>query len=58
MVGNRLDRDIRGANALGLFSVRMRLTDRYPATPSGVLDEPRRTVSSHAELGELLRTLG
>jgi HAD superfamily hydrolase (TIGR01549 family) len=58
MVGNRLERDVRGANAIGLISVWMRLTDRYPAMPSGVAEEPQYSVASHAELGELLHTLG
>ena len=30
MVGNRLKRDVRGANGLGLISVLMRHNDRYP----------------------------
>ena len=58
MVGNRVERDVRGANALGLISVLMRHNDRYPATPSGAEEEPQYTVRSLAELGELLRTLG
>jgi putative hydrolase of the HAD superfamily len=58
MVGNRRERDVRGANSLGLISVLMRHNDRYPAIPSGVHDEPQHTVGSLAELGELLRTLG
>ncbi|HEX7473036.1 MAG TPA: HAD family hydrolase [Candidatus Limnocylindrales bacterium] len=58
MVGNRLDRDVRGANALGLISVWMRLTDPHPADPVGDGDRPRHTVTSHAELRELLRALG
>ena len=58
MVGNRLDRDVRGANGLGLISVWIRQTDRYPAHPAGDGDRPRHTVTSHAELRELLRALG
>jgi putative hydrolase of the HAD superfamily len=58
MVGNRLERDVRGANALGLISVLMGHNDRYPATPSGVEDEPRYTVASLPELAELLKALG
>lgn len=58
MVGNRLDRDVRGANALGLITVWMRLTDRHATVPAGDWDRPRHTVASHAELRELLRALG
>jgi FMN phosphatase YigB (HAD superfamily) len=58
MVGNRLKRDIRGANGLGLISVWMHHNDRYEATPADDAERPRHTVRSHAELAALLRDLG
>ena len=58
MVGNRLDRDVRGANELGLVSVWMRLTERYPGTSPDERDRPDHTAASHAELREILRGLG
>ncbi len=58
MVGNRLKRDIRGANGLGLVSVWMHHNDRYETAPADDLERPRHTVRSHAELGALLRELG
>jgi beta-phosphoglucomutase-like phosphatase (HAD superfamily) len=58
MVGNRLTRDVRGANGLGLISVWMHQNDRYETTPAEEAERPRHAVRSHAELGELLRTLG
>jgi FMN phosphatase YigB (HAD superfamily) len=58
MVGDRLDRDVRGANQLGLTSVWMRLTDRYPDAVVEDRDRPDHTVASYAELRELLQDLG
>ena len=58
MVGNRLDRDVRGANGLGLISVWMRLTQRYPGASTDERDVPDHTTASHAELRALLRPLG
>ena len=58
MVGNRLDRDIRGANALGIVSVLVRHNDRYPAAASDPRDEPTHTIGAIADLEALLRRLG
>jgi phosphoglycolate phosphatase-like HAD superfamily hydrolase len=58
MVGNRLDRDVRGANGLGLISVWMRLTERYPGASSDERDVPDHATHSHAELRTLLERLG
>jgi putative hydrolase of the HAD superfamily len=58
MVGNRLERDVHGANELGLVSVWMRLNDRYQGRSDGARTHPSHTVRSHAELGALLRDLG
>jgi HAD superfamily hydrolase (TIGR01549 family) len=57
MVGNRLDRDIRGANDLGLVSVLVHQNDRYPAHSSDPRDAPTHTISAIAELEGLLRSL-
>ncbi len=46
MVGNRLDRDVRGANALGLLSIHFCWNERYPRTD----DKPTCTVGSSKEL--------
>jgi HAD superfamily hydrolase (TIGR01549 family) len=57
MVGNNLERDIAGANRLGLISVFFHLNDRrrtHPLTPDEV---PRYTVTSAAELRELIARL-
>jgi putative hydrolase of the HAD superfamily len=58
MVGNRLDRDIRGANALGIVSVLVRHNDRYPAESSDPGDQPTHTIAAISELETLLRRLG
>jgi putative hydrolase of the HAD superfamily len=58
MVGNRLDRDVRGANDLGLVSVLVRNNDRYPGEPSVPRDEPTHTIGAIAELEALLHRLG
>ncbi len=58
MIGNRLTRDIRGANGAGMISVWMRHVDRYETTPAEDAERPRYTVRSHAELATLLRDLG
>jgi FMN phosphatase YigB (HAD superfamily) len=58
MVGNRLDRDIRGANALGIVSVLVRQNGRYPAAASDPRDEPTHTIGPIADLEALLRRLG
>ena len=58
MVGNRLDRDVRGANALGIVSVLVRNNDRYPGESPDPRDEPTYTIGAIAELEGLLRRLG
>ena len=58
MVGNRLDRDIRGANALGIVSVLVRNNERYPGRPSDPRDEPTHTIGPIAELEAVLGRLG
>lgn len=58
MVGNRLDRDIRGANALGLVSVLVRHNDRYPVTASDPRDQSTHIIAAIADLEGLLRSIG
>jgi putative hydrolase of the HAD superfamily len=58
MVGNRLDRDVRGANDLGIVSVLVRNNDRYPAEASDPRDAPTHTIGAIAELEALLHRLG
>jgi FMN phosphatase YigB (HAD superfamily) len=58
MVGNRPDRDIRGANELGIVSVLVRQTDRHPGPTSDPRERPAHTIGSIAELEDLLRRLG
>ena len=57
MVGNRLDRDVRGANALGIISIWFHWNDRYATTTRDELEQPRYTVETAAELGRLLEEL-
>ncbi|MDP9482599.1 MAG: HAD family hydrolase [Chloroflexota bacterium] len=58
MVGNRLDRDVRGANELGLVSVLVRNNERYPGEPSDPREEPSHTIGPIAELAAVLNRLG
>lgn len=55
MVGNRLDRDVRGANQLGLISVWLDWAPRYGKKPADEAEVPRYTI--HQPL-ELLPVLG
>ncbi|MGG6311969.1 HAD family hydrolase [Paenibacillus macerans] len=57
MVGNNLSRDIKGANALGITSVFIKWTPRYPHTPAGPDEEPDYTISEPLELVELAERL-
>ena len=53
IVGNRLDRDVRGANQVGLVSVWFHWNDRYLPDPD-VEDKPTYEVSNAQELLELI----
>lgn len=57
MVGNNLERDIRGANELGLPSIWLAWNERYSLTPATPGDQPRYQVGDAAELGTLLAAL-
>ncbi|APX33542.1 hydrolase [Brachybacterium sp. P6-10-X1] len=57
MVGNNLARDIAGANRMGIRSIHLAWTDRYPKTPADPDEIPDHTISTPAELLPLLRGL-
>jgi HAD superfamily hydrolase (TIGR01549 family) len=54
MVGNNLERDIAGANRLGLISVFLHWTERRRTAPLAPDEQPRYTVHSIAELEALI----
>ncbi|MFN2273021.1 MAG: HAD family hydrolase [Anaerolineae bacterium] len=54
MVGNNLERDIVGANRLGLISIFFHWNDRRRSQPLTAEEEPRYTVSSIRELVSLV----
>lgn len=57
MVGNNLSRDIKGANALGITSVFLSWTTRYPHTPADESEHPVYTIREPLELLELVERL-
>jgi FMN phosphatase YigB (HAD superfamily) len=57
MVGNNLSRDVRGANELGITSVFLSWTSRYPKTPADESEIPEYTIGSPLELIELAEML-
>ena len=57
MVGNNLERDVVGANRLGLISVFFHWNDRRRSQPLTIEEEPRYTVSSAQELISLVVSL-
>ena len=57
MVGNNLERDIAGANRLGLISVFFYWNDRRRSQPLAEDEHPQHTVSSANELIELIARL-
>jgi FMN phosphatase YigB (HAD superfamily) len=57
MVGNNLSRDAKGANALGITSVFLSWTPRYPKTPADDSEIPRYTIGTPLELIELAERL-
>jgi FMN phosphatase YigB (HAD superfamily) len=54
MVGNRLDRDIAGANDLGLTTVWADLTERYRREPVEDRERPDFTFASYSEFPLIL----
>ncbi|TBL79557.1 HAD family hydrolase [Paenibacillus thalictri] len=57
MVGNNLSRDIKGANVMGITSVFLDWTPRYPKTPADDSEIPDYTISEPLELIELAERL-
>lgn len=57
MVGNHLERDIAGGNALGLISVWMDWAPRRPKAPASELERPQHRITSPSELIPLLDRL-
>ena len=57
MVGNNLERDIVGANRLGLISIFLHWNDRRRSHPLATEEEPRYRVSSAQELVSLIDNL-
>jgi len=57
MVGNNLERDVVGANRLGLISILFHWNDRRRSQPLTAEEEPRYRVSSAHELISLIDTL-
>jgi FMN phosphatase YigB (HAD superfamily) len=57
MVGNNLERDMVGANRLGIIPIYIHWTDRRRSQPQSAEETPRHTVHSMAELGELIERI-
>jgi FMN phosphatase YigB (HAD superfamily) len=57
MVGNNLERDVVGANRLGLISILFHWNDRRRSQPLAAEEEPRYRVTSAQELVSLIDTL-
>jgi putative hydrolase of the HAD superfamily len=57
MVGNNLARDIRGANSLGIISVWLNWSPRYPIIPADHAEQPRFTIKTPLELLDVLDDL-
>ncbi len=57
MIGNNLERDILGANALGLISILIHPNDRRTDIPQGPDDTPRYRVETIQELSDLIDIL-
>ena len=57
MVGNNLERDVVGANCLGLISVFFHWNNRRRSRPRKVEEKPSYTVSSSQELVSLITSL-
>ncbi len=58
MVGNNLERDVVGANRLGLISVFLHWTERRRTQPLTTEEHPRHTVHTASELVALIERLG
>jgi len=58
MVGNNLERDVLGANRLGMISVFTHFNERRRTTPIEDDERPHHTVRSAGELEALIRRFG
>jgi FMN phosphatase YigB (HAD superfamily) len=54
MVGNRVDRDVKGSNALGMISVLLTWSDRYRLQPEDDSEIPDYSISELVDLPPLL----
>jgi len=57
MVGNNLSRDIKGANQMGIVSVHLNWTTRYPKTPADASEMPDYTITEPLQLLDLVERL-
>ncbi|MCX7657679.1 MAG: HAD family hydrolase [Oscillospiraceae bacterium] len=57
MVGNNLARDVKGANEMGIISVFMDWSPRYPKTPSDLSETPDYIIHEPKELIGLVSNL-
>lgn len=57
MVGNNLERDIKGANALGMISVWLDWAPRRSKIPADASEAPQHTIKQPLELLAVLRQL-
>ncbi|MCZ6528945.1 MAG: HAD-IA family hydrolase [Chloroflexi bacterium] len=57
MLGNRLERDVRGANDLGMVSVWIDRSGRYSAEPADESEVPDFTIHAPLELTDVLEKL-
>ncbi len=57
MVGNRLDRDVGGANHLGMISVWIDWSGRYASAPQHKIEVPDHTIHVPMELLEVMEEL-
>ncbi|MDD9268926.1 HAD family hydrolase [Paenibacillus sp. GCM10023248] len=57
MVGNNLSRDVKGANQLGITSVFLSWTPRYPKLHADESEIPRYTINDPLELIDLVEEL-
>ena len=57
MVGNNLERDIKGANELGIISVWLDWSPRRSKIPADVSEEPQYTIKNPLDLLEIIDSL-
>lgn len=57
MIGNNLERDIRGANAMGIHSILAEYSPRYRMSPTCPEEEPERVAEEPSRIPELVELL-